>query len=147
MHVCAWSCLQRHMKIQSERCSWWMQYRYKATFGSFCISYLHTEQQIAVYTPSVEFCLWNGSRVARNHASSVYHWNWYLETVSFHAYSALQLAVEHSPEYTDWLKTKNTVCQIIQTCSGYHTVPYSVGIWVISWEQNSQSAKVTKSTI
>jgi len=135
MHVCAWSCLQRHMTVQSERCSWWMQYRYKATFGPFCVPYLHTAQQISVYTPSVELCLWNGSHVVGNHAFLCLSLELIFRNCQFlSTYSALQLAVEHRPEGTDWLKTKNTVNQIIQTGSGYHTVSYSVGIWVISPE-------------
>lgn len=95
----------------------------------------HTAQQSAVYTPSIELCLWNGSHVALNHSFlslslELICRNCHLPST----YSALQLAVEHRRECTDWLKTKNTVSQIIQTGSRYHTVSYSVGIWVISWE-------------
>jgi hypothetical protein len=96
---------------------------------------LHTARQSAVYTSSVELCLWNGSHIALNHAFLCLSLELIFRNCQLPStYSALQLAVEHRPECTDWLKTKNTVSQIIETGCGYHTVSYSVGILVISRE-------------
>jgi len=50
--ACTWYCLQRHMTVQSEGCSWWMQYTCKTTFGTHYVSYLHTLNKPAVYMPS-----------------------------------------------------------------------------------------------
>jgi hypothetical protein len=59
-------------------------------------------------------------------------------------YSALQLAAEYMPECTDPLKIKNTASHII---SGNRTISYSMGIWFISQEYNSQNEKPAKNSI
>ena len=45
MHIRICSCLLRHVTIQCQEFTWWMQHRCKATSGSLCISYHHTEQK------------------------------------------------------------------------------------------------------
>jgi len=68
MHVHAWSCLPTHVAIQTERCSWPIQYMCKVPFGSHCIIPSHCTPNLQLIHNYKAPCLWNESHITLKHA-------------------------------------------------------------------------------
>jgi hypothetical protein len=80
-HVHALLISPTHVAIQTEGCSWWMQYMCKEPFGSHCIMPSHCTLILLLIHHYMAPCLWNGSHITLNHASfGLYCWNLYFET-------------------------------------------------------------------
>ena len=137
MHVPAWSCLQRHVTAQWEGCSWHM----KCIIGAeLLLTHLyiilpHCTTSLLLHAFSRTLCLkWKPHCIESCFPVCIARVDTSKTRQLPSTYWALQLAVEHLPEYTDPWKIKNTTTHIICTSSGNHTVSYSIGIWVLSWE-------------
>jgi hypothetical protein len=144
-------CLKRHVTIQSEGCSWQIQYRCRTTFGTLYIWYhkfsLHNKP--AVSMPAVKLWLWNGTHTAFNYAFHCLSLEWILKRPGqlLLTFSALQLAVEHMPVCTDWWKINNIASHIIQTIPGDHTVSYPMGIYEFFPRSKAAGAWIWKSIL
>jgi len=135
--VHAWSCLQRHVTAQWDGCSWQMKciIGVKLLLAHLYVILPHCTTSLLLHAFSRTLCLkWKPPCIESCFPVFIAR----VDTSKPHqlpsTYSALQLAVEHLSEYTDRWKIKNTTTHIIWTNSGNHTVSYSIGIWVLSWE-------------
>jgi len=149
MLVIAWS-VQKDTKMQSEGRSWCMQYRCKATFGTFYIGYNTSSmhKKPAVYTPTVKLYLINRSHITLHYVFHCLSPEWILETQSaFANILSTSIGGRTHTRTTDKKKIKNTACHIIQTSSGSHTVTYSMSMWVLSQEEGSCSMKLVKNSM
>jgi hypothetical protein len=128
----AWSCMQRHVTARWVGCSWQMKYIIGA---ELLLAHLHTilphcTTSLLFHAFNGTLCLkWKPHRIESCFPVFITR----VDTLKLHQllslYSALQLAVEHLPEYTDRWKIKNTTTHIIRTSSGNHTVSHSIGIF------------------
>jgi hypothetical protein len=137
MHVYAWSCLHRHVTAHWEGCSWQM----KCIIGAeLLLAHLYTilppsTTSLLLHTFGGTLCLkWKPHHIESCFPVYIARVDTLKPRQLLSTYSALQLALEHLPEYTDRRKIKNTTTHIIRTSSGKHTVCYLIGIWVLSWE-------------
>ena len=134
-HVHALLIFPTHMAIQIERWSWRMHYMCKVSFGTHCIMPSHCTLNLLLIHHNIAPCLWNISHSTLNHASIGLFLKFLLSNtwkfVSTH--SALQLAAEHTVEYTNRWKIRAQHSHIIQTNSGDQIFSFAIAIWVWIW--------------
>ena len=122
IHVHVWACLPTQVAIQTEGCSWRMQYMCKVPFGSHSIMPSHCIINLLLIHHYKIPCLSRVIHIKLNNTSLVLSLEFKLkprQLVSTH--SALQLAAEHKAEYTDRWKIRAQHSHIIQTRSADQT--------------------------
>ena len=98
-HAHVWSYLPTHVAIQTEGCSWRMQYMCKVLFGSQCIMPSHCTLNLLLIHHYKAPCLWRGSHIAMNYASLDLSLEFKLKLSQLvSTNSALQMAPEHKAD-------------------------------------------------